>query len=46
METFCSNTVALHLLLFCLDQPSIPDIMEVDDTAWMQIVSLFDIKNV
>ena len=46
METFCSNTVAFHLLLCCLDRASILRIMEVDGTAWMQRGPLLDIQNV
>ena len=36
MEIFCSNTVTLQLLLCCLDRVSRLNIVEVDDTAWMQ----------
>ena len=46
METISSKTVALHLLLCCLDQTSMLRIMEGDDTAWMQRYPLLDICNV
>ena len=44
METFCSSTVALHLL-HCLDRASMLRI-EVDVTVWMQRGPLLDIQNV
>ena len=44
METFCSNTVSLHLLLCCLDRASMPHIVEVDGTVWMQRGPLLDIQ--
>ena len=45
MEKFCSNTVALHLLLCCLDRASMLHTVEVDGTAWMQRGPLLDIQN-
>ena len=46
MEKFCFNTVALHLLLCCLDRASMLRIAEVDGTVWMQRGLLLDIQNV
>ena len=45
-QTFYSNTVALHLLLRCLDRASMQHIVEVDGTVWMQRGPLLDIQNV
>ena len=46
MEKFCSNTVALHLLLCCLHRASMLHTVEVDGTACMQRGPLLDIQNV
>ena len=46
METLCSNTVALYLLLCCLNRASMLHIVEVDGTAWMQRAPLLDIQNI
>ena len=46
MEKFCSNTVALDLLLCCLDRASMLRIVEGDGTASMQRGPLLDIQNV
>ena len=48
MEKFCSNTVALDLLLCCLDRASMlrPSMLEGDGTASMQRGPLLDIQNV
>ena len=45
-ETFCFNTVALHLLLCCLDRAFMQRIVEVDGTVWMQRGPLLDSQNV
>ena len=45
-ETFCSNTVALHLLVDCLDRASMQRSVEVYGTVWMQRGPLLDIRNV
>ena len=46
METFCSSTVTLSLLLCFLDRASMLRIVEVDGTALMQKGPRLDIQNV
>ena len=46
METFCSNTVALHLLLYCLHRASVLYYVEADGITWLKRGLLLGTQNV